>query len=176
MPDTPVLHEEIDGITFPIYLTPAGKFWARYLEERLEAPTKSALRDKLRKKVRTQGKVRVPATLIEAHYDEPALEVLQIHLIGTKGKYSTVVYQEDEGGETSTVYTRGTLYRRLSTEEVAEAQRVYSTYKDAEKAWEAWREANEIDGNEALKEAQEAALNETSVTVGIVGLEPDADE
>ena len=158
MSDTPVLHEEIDGITFPIYLTPAGKFWARYLEERLEAPTKSALRDKLRKKVRTQGKVRVPATLIETHYDEAELKVTQIHLIGTRGKYSSVVYEEDDDHSTGSVFHRGSLYHRLSPEEITEAQRLYTAYRTAEQAWEAWQEAHQIDGQEALKEAQDVAL------------------
>jgi hypothetical protein len=158
-PETPVLTEEIDGITFPIYLTPAGKFWARYRDERLEAPTKSALRDKLRTKVRTAGRVKVPATILETQYDEPELTITQIHLIGTKGKYSALVYEEDtDPTVTGTVFSRGSLYRRLSPADIAEAQRVYTAHKEAEKAWEVWQEANQIDGHEVLKAAQDAAL------------------
>lgn len=166
MTKTPVLTDTVDGATFDVFLTDSGVFYTTFHRERIEAPTKAGLHDKLRRLVRTQHKIAVPATLVETHYDEPELTITQITLIGVHGRTNAVLYRDEADQSEGYISYNGQLCRRLSLAELQEAQTCWTAYKTAEKAWEVWRETHEMDGRAAVKAAQEAALNAAHVTVG----------
>lgn len=153
----PVLTIDIDARMFDVFLTDAGEFYALFDAERIQAPTKKALMEKLKKLVRTRGRVTVPATLVEVDTDRK-IKVTQITLTGLHGRTRAALYVEDRTPTTTHTVYYNNVYRRLTGEEIAVAVALHRTYKQAEQAWEAWQEKNAIDPTAVLREAQETAL------------------
>lgn len=149
---------EIDTREIEITVEENGDFVARVDGEWYRAPSLKLLTEKLRKMIRSQGRIAVPVTQISSgHHDEPV--ITQITLVGVHAGNGNTLYKEDgETGVDQLRWSRDEIYRRLTEAEIAQCHALHEEVRVAKTALEAWLDARRVNDKELMQQAQKELM------------------
>lgn len=165
--DVEVAQYRVDGVSIPLYFDGKGKFWATVGEEAWDAPSLDALKDKVRKALRSAEKrPEVPATIVTYDTDDAGtVEYQDIVIIGMRSRSQGgghLYYAVDDPGRivAGNRYYHSDTYRRLDAADKAALSRLVEDEYAARAALKGWLEAHEFpEGLEqAVATAKEALL------------------
>lgn len=137
------------GRTVDLQINDKGIFYALIAEDRIEAKSLDALKDRVKKAIDALGKIEIPVTLISTSYDDPPTltDALLLRL-----RRNVAVVRDDEGREDVLSYNQD-LLRRLSEPEQAALIDAWRTYKAAEATYNAIIEEAQRNAPDLLAEA-----------------------
>ena len=153
---------DIDGRQITPAVDDDGEFYAKIDGDLYTAPTLKGLAEKLRKQVRTHGRIAIPVTRIsEGWRTGDKIEIEHIVLVGIHAGNRNVLYQV--AGSKETEQLRGSssdLYRRLTEQEIATYRALDKKKRAIEEEIEAWKDARQVRAHDLVVEAQQVLLDQ----------------
>ena len=134
----------IDGIDLAVTVSPTGEFSTRYEGEWYRSQTLVGLKKIMARAVRKES-LGIPATMIEANYRNDQPQSVDIEITGIHAGNNNVLFRK--AGETgaSEQLRYGKIYRRFSPQEHEQCLKLWKAAQDAERVYEEFREAREIE-------------------------------
>lgn len=155
---TKVRELSIDGRKFVVDLDESGDFTTLCGGERIKAPSLKGLTEKLRKHVRSEGRIAIPVSKIDQHYgrgnNRDKYVVSQVLLTGIHARSGNVLYKNEATGEADQSGYSERFYKRLTAEEIAKFQALVKAERDAVAALGAWQDLHMINAKHLIEEAQ----------------------
>jgi len=157
--------ETIDTVEYEIYVSEDGVFSSSFEGDRITAPTKKALLEKLRTAVRSHRKVAIEVTHIATRYrgDVEVPEPEDLVLTGIHSSSRNMLYRKpgakgrDATGQLSHY---DTITRRLTKAEVEDLKSLVQNKQRAERSLNDWIAKRKIDARAELTKAAKAAAGE----------------
>jgi hypothetical protein len=161
---------EIDGRTIDVDVDDDGEFYANVDGDRYTAPALKVLIERLRKHIRSYGRISVPVTRLETGWRaDNKVEIEHLDLVGVHASNRNLLIRTVTGnqgrrtkvGETTQHRGSGDLYRRLTDTEVKTIRAMYERKQRIEKEIDEWLEVRRVDGQTLVRDAQNKLLGET---------------
>lgn len=144
----------VDGAVVEITLNEKGEFLAKVETQWITAPTMKGIEERVRKAVRSAGKLSIEATLLDFGFndDEPSFE--DILITGQHASNNNVLYRDDSGAVQQLRTFNSDCMIRLSKDQRKEFGELVKARKRAEKAMEKWKADHKLDAHQAIRKAR----------------------
>lgn len=144
---------EIDGVRVPITLNGKGDFEAMVDGQEIQSPTLKALEEKIKKAVRSAGKLAIEATLLQFGWRHDTPEFEDIVITGKHAGNDNPLYRSSEGHVEQMRETRECM-RRLTKDEKKEFGELVKVRDRAEKAIVKWKDDHRMNPHQAIRRAR----------------------
>jgi hypothetical protein len=141
---------DYQGRKVDLSITDKGIFYALLHDDRIEAKSLDGLKDKVKRAIDALGKIAIPVTLLETHYNDETPTLTDALLLRLWRGDPLVRYED--GREETSRYGE-TLLRRLDAQEQQDLIAAWKAYKTAETKYNDMVEAMSRNAQTLLEEA-----------------------